>query len=94
MNVMNVEKKENHLQVAVVTTSGSWPKEGFEEIPIHQKVKIVLKKATDLMHIVSTDNWVAKVEGREINPENNFEENNLSGTITIDFGPREGGGGQ
>jgi hypothetical protein len=91
---MNTEKKENHLLVAVVTTSGSWPKEGYENIPIHQKVKIVLKKAVDFIQIVSTDNWIAKVEGREINPENNFEENNLSGTISIDYGPREGGGGK
>lgn len=91
---MNTEKKENHLQVEVVTTSGSWPKEGYETIPSHQKVKIVLKQAVDSIQIVSTDKWVAKVKGREINPEINFEENNLSGTITIDFGPSEGGGGR
>jgi hypothetical protein len=92
---MNTEKdkNENHVQVAVVTTSGSWPDEGFEKTPSNQKVKVVLKKAADKLKIVSTDNWVAKVDGTEINPELSFEENNLKGTITIDYGPREGGGG-
>lgn len=87
------EKSENHLEVAVVTTSGSYPDEGFEKTPGHQKVKVILKKAADKLGIVSTTNWVAKVDGREINPELSYEENNLSGKITIDYGPREGGGG-
>ena len=90
---MNTEKKENHLQVAVITTSGSWPTVGFETIPSHQKVKVVLKKAVDAIQIVATDKWIAKVEGRIIDPELNFEENNLSGTVIIDYGPSEGGGG-
>lgn len=92
--IMNNEKKENHLQVAVVTTSGSWPKVDYETTPSHQKVKIVLKQAIDSIKIVSTDNWVAKVDGIEINPEISFEENNLHGKISIDYGPREGGGGK
>lgn len=93
---MNTEKdkNENHVQVAVVTTSGSWPAEGFDKTPSHQKVKVVLKKAADHLKIVSTENWVAKVNGREINPDLSFEENLLTGEITIDYGPREGGGGK
>lgn len=91
---MNTEKKENHLQVEVVTTSGSYPKEGLETVPTHQKVKIILQKAAASLQIVSIDKWIAKVDGRQINPEISFEENNLSGTITIDFGPVEGGGGR
>lgn len=88
------EKKENHVQVAVITTSGSWPAEGFEKTPSNQKVKVVLKKAAKELMIVSTDNWVAKVNGKDINPELSFDENLLTGNITIDYGPREGGGGQ
>jgi len=88
------EKKENHVQVAVITTSGSWPSEGYEKTPSNQKVKVVLKKAAHELKIVSTDNWVAKVNGKEINPELSFEENHLTGNVTIDYGPREGGGGK
>jgi hypothetical protein len=93
MNTENA-KPENHVEVVVVTTSGSWPDEGFERTPSNQKVKIVLKKAADKLNIVSTKNWVAKVNGREINPDLSYEENHLTGKITIDYGPREGGGGQ
>ncbi len=87
------EKKENDIEVAVVTTSGSFPEEGFEKVPIHQKVMVLLKKAQDKLGIVSTDKWVAKVGGRVIDPNLSYEENQLSGTITIDYGPSEGGGG-
>lgn len=90
---MSQEEKKNHIEVAVVTTSGSYPEEGFENIPNHQKVKIILKKAADELKITTTDKWVAKVNGIEINQELNYLENNLSGSIDIDFGPREGGGG-
>lgn len=87
------EKKENFVEVAVVTTSGSFPEEGFEKTPIHQKVMVILKKAQEKLGIVSTDKWVAKVGGRVINPDLSYEENNLNGTVTIDYGPPEGGGG-
>lgn len=93
---MNTEKEkhENHVQVAVVTTSGAWPHEGFEKVPDNQKVKVMLLKAAEKLGIVSTDSWVAKVNGKEINPELSFEDNHLKGKVTIDFGPREGGGGR
>lgn len=87
------EKKENHLKVSVQTTSGSWPAEGYEIIPIHQKVKIALQKAAEFIHIVPTNKWIAKVGGRELNPDLSFQDNNLVDTITIDYGPSETGGG-
>lgn len=87
------EGNENHLEVAVLTTSGSYPEHGFEKTPSHQKVKVILKKAADKLGIVSTENWIAKVQGREINPDLSYDENHLTGKVTIDYGPREGGGG-
>lgn len=89
-----MKENENHIEVEIVTTSGSYPSEGYEQVPIHQKVKVILKKAADQLKLVSTENWIAKVQGREINQELSFEENNLKERITIDFGPREGGGGK
>lgn len=92
-NASNQEKPDNHVLVAVVTTSGSYPAEDFERVPANQKVRVFLKKAAQHLHIVSTENWIAKVNGREIDPEKTYEENKLRGKITIDYGPREGGGG-
>lgn len=86
-------QNENHVLVVVVTTSGIWPTEGYDKTPVHQKVKVILKQAATKLGIVSTENWIAKVGIREINPELTFEQNNLSGTVTIDYGPRESGGG-
>ncbi|MDZ7650294.1 MAG: hypothetical protein U5K54_25915 [Cytophagales bacterium] len=57
------EQNENHVEVAVVTTSGSYPEHEFEKTPSHQKVKVILKKAADKLGIVSTENWIAKVQG-------------------------------
>ena len=87
------DKPDNHLFVAVVTTAGSWPKAGFEKEPNHQKVSVFLKKAVQELKIVSTDKWVAKVDNKELDIEKSYLENGLSGEITIDYGPREGGGG-
>lgn len=89
-----MKDNENHVEVEIITTSGSYPSEGSEGVPMHQKIRIILKKAADYLKITSTENWIAKVQGREINTELSFEENNLKGSIIIDFGPREGGGGK
>jgi hypothetical protein len=86
-------KIENHVDVVVLTTSGTYPEQGFDRTPSHQKVKVILKQAATKLRIVSTENWIAKVGGVEINPELSFEENHLTGQVTIDYGPREGGGG-
>jgi len=87
------DQNPNHIDVAVITTSGSWPADGYESIPNHQKVSVFLKKATDKLGIVSTAGWVAKVDGKVIQVDNTYLENNLSGKIDIDYGPPEGGGG-
>ena len=34
-----------HIHVAVITTAGVWPANGFERRPVHQKVRQVLLRA-------------------------------------------------
>ncbi|MRR05458.1 MAG: hypothetical protein EG828_00710 [Deltaproteobacteria bacterium] len=84
---------ENFVQVAVVTTSGSYPAEGYDKTPANQKVKIFLAEAARELKIADISGWVARVGNKEINPELSYEDNGLSGEIDIDFGPRESGGG-
>jgi hypothetical protein len=84
---------EKFVQVAAVTTSGSYPAEGYDKTPANQKVKIFLVEAARELRIADTSNWVARVGNREINLEQSFAENGLVGQIDIDFGPRESGGG-
>lgn len=85
--------KPQHIEVAVITTSGTWPVEGFESVPIHQPLKVQLQRAVKELKITDTTNWVAKAGNRELNVEQNYLENNLNGKVEIDYGPREGGGG-
>lgn len=85
--------KPHHIDVAVITTSGTWPEEGFESVPVHQPVRVQLREALRKLKITDATGWIAKVGNRELNVEQNYLENNLSGQVEIDYGPREGGGG-
>ena len=87
------ETLPQHIEVAVITTSGTWPVEGFESVPIHQPIRIELQRAVKALRIADTTGWVAKVGSRELNVDQSYLENHLSGQVEIDYGPREGGGG-
>jgi hypothetical protein len=84
---------ETHVEVVVVTTSGSYPTTGTDRVSAHQPVRNQLAKAARELHIVDTAGWIARVDGREIDVEKSYVENHLAGTVRIDYGPREGGGG-
>lgn len=92
------ESEQSHeraefVEVAVSTTSGFFPNEGYERVPIHQKVKVQLSQAAKALGLVGTDDWIASVNKRPITPDSSYEQNDLSGGIEIDWGPSEGGGG-
>jgi hypothetical protein len=84
---------ETHVEVVVVTTSGSHPATGTDRVSAHQPVRNELAKAARELQIVDTAGWIARVDGREIDIEKSYVENQLVGTVRIDYGPREGGGG-
>ncbi len=86
-------KKEKFVKVAVITTSGSYPNNGFEQTPEKQKIRVILEKAAKHLKIADTQGWIALVGEKEINIDANYVENNLHSKVEIDFGPREGGGG-
>lgn len=85
--------KPNHIQVVVVTTSGTYPASGADEVPVHQPVNVQLKKAADALNITDTSGWIARVNGAEIDVNKSYIDNGLSGSVTIDYGKVEGGGG-
>jgi hypothetical protein len=87
------EGREHFVEVSVVTTSGVFPKEGFDRVPAHQKVRVELDHAAKHLGLTDTTNWVAMVGNKEINVDTSYEENGLHGKVEIDYGPREGGGG-
>lgn len=85
--------KPHHILVAVITTAGTFPETGFDEVPENQPVKVELDHASKKLGIANTNGWIATVSGRELNVAQNYVENNLKGTVEIHWGPREGGGG-
>lgn len=87
------ESKEHFLKVRVITTSGSFPKEGFERVPANQPIKILLHEAAKVLKIADTSGWVARSGDHELDISQNYLDNGLSGEIVIDYGPREAGGG-
>ena len=99
----NAERKVDHephdhfVGVSISTTAGFFPVEGYNRVPVNQKVEIELRKAMDALGIKDTTGWVASVithDGkRPVEPANSYAENSLSGEIEIDWGPSEGGGG-
>jgi len=85
--------EQKHVEVAVVTTSGTYPTHGLESEPAQDRVQLVLDKAASALHLTGTSNWIAKVKGREIDANRTYVENDLQGKVDVDWGPREGGGG-
>ncbi|CCF97125.1 hypothetical protein B7R77_08720 [Ralstonia solanacearum K60] len=88
------DQSEKKVGVAIATTSGFYPETGFIQVPANQKVEVELRKAATALNLTDTSNWVAKVAGRTIDGNRSYAENQLSGNVEIDWGPREGGGGQ
>lgn len=87
------QPNEKFVQVAVITTSGSYPDQGFDRTPENQKIRVILEQTARKLKITDTSGWVALVGDKELNIEANFVENGLQGEVEIDYGPREGGGG-
>ena len=96
---MSPEKQteEQFVEVSVSTTAGFYPAEGTDRVPIHQKISIILQQAKNKLTISDVTNWVVSVNDangyRELDPQSSYLDSGLSGTVEIDWGPREGGGG-
>ncbi len=88
------QPKPNHILVAVVTTAGAYPKEGFDEVPVNQPIKVQLHQAAKALGIPGTDTWIAVVGGRELDLSQSYKDAGLTGEVTISWGPRETGGGR
>jgi hypothetical protein len=85
---------DQHLHVTVVTTSGTYPKDGTDGVPANQPVRVELHKAQKELEIADTAGWIVTVGGTEIDPNKSYADNGLGGEIKLDWGPREGGGGK
>ncbi len=91
-NGENHETNSHKIAVAVITTSGAYPAEGFELVPLTQPLKVELAHAAKNLGIKDTTGWIAHIGTRELNPDLTYADQGLAGQVEIDYGPREGGG--
>jgi hypothetical protein len=83
----------NHVAVEIATTSGFFPPDHPDRVPIAQPVKEQLQRAAKARELTDTTGWVASVDKRVIDPNLSYAQNRLEGCVVIDWGPAEGGGG-
>jgi hypothetical protein len=83
----------DHVLVTVVTTAGTFPAEGAKRYPSSKIIGEVLSEAARKLHLTGTEQWVVTVGGRNISPTLSFAQAALSGTVDLEWGAPEGGGG-
>jgi hypothetical protein len=81
------------LLVTVFTTSGTFPAQGALRVDRGELIADVLARAARKLQLTQTEGWVAQVGGVDINPQQTFAQAGLSGEVDIEWGEREGGGG-
>jgi hypothetical protein len=91
-----VSRKDAHpdkVLVTVVTTAGTFPKEGAKRYPASTPIADALAAAARKLHITDTETWIVTVAGRDVNPALTFAQAGLSEEVVLEWGAREGGGG-
>ena len=75
-------------------TEGIYPnEEDFRREPETTLIAKVLKAAAEKLKITNTTDWVAKVDGRKVDPDKTFKQERLTGIVEIEYHKHEGGGG-
>jgi hypothetical protein len=77
-----------HVKLAIRTPGGTWPTEGFMEVPARQNVRDQLTRAAEALGIVAdTNGWEASSDGRTVDARTTFVENGFAGEVIILYGP-------
>lgn len=92
-DIVTRHKKPEFVLVTIFTTAGVFPAEGAVRARPEDLVSEILQRAAKKLHLKDTESWVVMVDGRDVNPALTFAQNGLSGTVELDWSPREGGGG-
>lgn len=89
-----VKRNEHEAAVAIITPKGIYPdEEDFRREAENTVIATVLEAAANKLGITNTSDWVAKVYGRQIDPQKTFKQERLMGIVEIEYHKHEGGGG-
>lgn len=86
---LDIREGMEHVHVAIQTPRGTWPTEGFFEVPAEQKVELMLSHAKASLNIEDTANWVAISNGKQLDPSQSYRTNDVLHQIVILYGPAE-----
>lgn len=84
---------KDKVQIQVVTTSGNYPETGYRDYPGAEPLRAVLQQAGAHLKLHNTDQWLAKLDGRELDPARSLAENSITGPVLIMWGQHDSGGG-
>jgi hypothetical protein len=93
LKMTNSANDEKFVNVVICTSSGFFPEEGTNRVPENQKIRVQIEKANRALKLTDTTGWIATVDGRQLNIDTSYADYELIGTIEIDWGKPEGGGG-
>jgi hypothetical protein len=84
---LDAQEGTEHVHVAVQTPIGTWPTEGFFEVPAEQNVEMQLQHALTSLGIENSANWVAVAEGKRLDPGLSYRANKVLHHVLIVYGP-------
>jgi hypothetical protein len=77
-----------HVELAIRTPMGTWPTEGFMEVPARREIRGQLTRAVETLGIeADTNGWEASSEGRILDAGTTFVDSGLAGEVIIRYGP-------
>lgn len=84
---------EKFIDVQIITSSGNFPETGFKRFNEHEKLELVLKEAAQHLKLQNTENWIARLGDRQLDPAATLEGNHIPDHSKIFWAPPEPGGG-
>jgi hypothetical protein len=76
-----------HIEIAIQTPKGTWPTEGFLQVPADQKLYLQLDHVVRAMKLDDSRNWVAMSGNRKLDPNMSYRANNLQNRTLIHYIP-------
>lgn len=86
-------EKKHTIKVLIYTLEGRWPQGHAADVPKKESIRETLAQAAKDLGLVDTSDWIARIDGNEVNIDKSFEQDHISCLAEIDYGPRESGGG-
>lgn len=91
--VSRLTRSTAEVLVTVVTTAGVFPAEGAKRYPTTTPISGALADAARKLRITAAPDWVVLVHETDMVASFTFAQAGLSGSVQLQWGPREGGGG-